>query len=449
MGELCARVERSISDAFPDEVWVRGAISGISRSANGHVYFDLVDPGELGKQSAATLPVALFAQARQRVNAILRKTQAVRMGDGVEIQIRGAVNYYPKQGRVQLIMSLIDPAFTLGQLEAAKAELMQKLKTEGLLDANRAIPFPALPLRVGLVTSTGSAAEADFVNHLRSTGLPFEITVFDARVQGDEAPSSIASAIAHAGDAPEIGEPSLDVIAVVRGGGAKTDLAAFDHESVARAIATSRLPVLVGVGHETDRSVADDVAHTSAKTPTACASVIIDAVALFDHRVNVAAERIATTAINQLGRSDLRLSEARSRLARVAIESVAERQASLETIGERISTKASRVVELADLHLDHQQVRVRSLDPAVALARGWSITQRPDGSVVTSVDDIVEGDTLTTTLANGTISSIVLTKSSQTTPTTSHQSGSDESDSAQADSGQSKSKNAPQEEETS
>lgn len=401
VGELCARVERSIRDAFPDEVWVRGAISGINRSANGHVYFDLVDPGELGKQSAATLPIALFAQSRQRVNAILRKTNSVRMSDGVEIQIRGAVNYYPKQGRVQLIMSLIDPAFTLGQLEAAKAELLEALRAEGLLDANRRLPFPVLPLRVGLVTSAGSAAEADFADHLRSTGLPFEITVFDTRVQGDDAPAAIAGALRDAGD------DDLDVVALVRGGGAKTDLVAFDNAAVARAIATNPLPVIVGVGHETDRSVADEVAHTSAKTPTACAAVIIDAVVLYEHRINVAAERIATAAINHLGRADLTLADARARLGRRAIETVAQRHAALETLSERIASRAARAIELADLHLDHQHVRVRSLDPAVALARGWSITHRSDGAVVTSVDQVDEGDTLTTTLADGTLESVV------------------------------------------
>ena len=135
--------------------------------------------------------------------------------------------------------------------------------------------------------------------------------------------------------------------------------------------------------------------------------MIIDAVVLYDHRVNIAAERIATAAINHLGRADLTLADARARLGRRAIETVAARQANLETISERIAARTSRAVELADLHLDHQHVRVRSLDPAVALARGWSITHRPDGTVVTSVDQVGEGDTLTTTLADGTLEAVV------------------------------------------
>ncbi len=397
-------VDDAISAAFPNEVWVQGSISGLNRSARGHVYFDLVETDELGQPGAASIPVALFANAKQRVNAILRRTNSIRMHDGVEIKIRGAVTFYERQGRVQLIMSLIDPSFTLGQIEQARAQLLGALAAEGLLRANGELPWPVLPLRIALVTSSGSAAEADVVHQLTSTGRPFEITVFDCRVQGDDAPGDIAAAIADAGAA----EPgAFDLVAVVRGGGARTDLVAFDHEKVARAIATCPLPVVVGVGHETDHSVADDVAHSFAKTPTACADLIIDSVARFEHRVTTASNRIATAAMHHLARADLQLASHRTNVARAANETLTAKASHLDLVEGRITNAASLALERAESVLERHEVRVRALDPAVALTRGWSITHRADGELVRTPNDLTTGDTVVTTLAGGRVTSTV------------------------------------------
>ena len=313
--ELCTALSAAVSSAFPDEVWVQGSISSLTRAANGHVYFDLVDPADdLGSATPGLLPVTLFSSDRQRVNAILRKAGNIRMSDGVEIRIRGRVAYYPPQGRVQLRMSLIDPAYTVGQMAAARQALLDALAVEGLLNAQRGLALPVPPLRVALLTSAGSAAHADFAHELAQSGYPFEITLYDCRVQGIDAVPSIVEAITLAATRPADGSghgtqdgaggapsvPPPDVIVLVRGGGARTDLAAFDHERVARAIATCPLPVLVGVGHEIDRSVADEVAHLSAKTPTATAALLVDAVRAFHQEVEQAAARLAGLASARL-----------------------------------------------------------------------------------------------------------------------------------------------------
>ena len=153
--------------------------------------------------------------------------------------------------------------------EVARAALLAKLAEEDLLRANADRPMPLVPLRVGLATSDGSAAEADFLDELRRSGFAFRVLRADTRVQGSDAPRSIASAIRM------LATHRLDVLALVRGGGARTDLAAFDDEAVARAIAACPVPVVTGIGHEVDTSVADEVAHTAAKTPTACAQLLV------------------------------------------------------------------------------------------------------------------------------------------------------------------------------
>lgn len=401
--QLCGVMEHAMDALFPDEVWVRGTISGLTRSRNGHVYFDLIDAEEEGRQPSAVLPVALFANAKHRVNAILKKSaNAIRMEDGIEIQIRGRVAYYPKQSRIQLIMSLIDPAFTLGLIEANRSRVLATLHADGLLDRNKAIPMPALPLRIGLVTSSGSAADADFRHELELSGLPFEVIALDARVQGDEAVATIVRALERA-----IGL-EIDVIAIVRGGGARTDLMAFDDEAVARAIASQRVPVVTGIGHEVDRAIADEVAHLAAKTPTACAGVFIEQVLSSRDRVERAAERIGRLADSALTSAGDRLAVARSELIRLATAAVDQQNLHVELLHDRIRRGAVHCLERSTARLDRAEIRARALDPATTMARGWSITRRGDGSILRSVDQTEAGEVLLTTLADGTVRSTVI-----------------------------------------
>ncbi len=421
MGALSDAIAERLRAAFPTEVWVRGEIQNFPRSPGYHSYFTLVD-SETSPPSQ--LSVVLLNSEKQRVNRLLMKAgYRVRMSDGTEVRIRGRLDWYGPRGQLQLRMVSIDPAFTLGQLAAARAELLDRLRAEGLLDANRAVRMPLLPLRIGVVTSSGSAAEADLLDELDRSGYAFAVQVADVRVQGTDAPSSIAGAIAW------FATREVDVVVVVRGGGATTDLAAFDHELVARAIAASPHPVLTGVGHEVDRSVADEVAHLAAKTPTAAAQHLIGVVAAAhdraedvfaavlqgaDHRLRVAgqhvdrlAARAATAAVSatraELGRVDAwaaRLSPlARRRLERAELQ-VDDRERRLRSV-------AVRRVEEAQRQLDVLAARVAVSDPQRALARGWSITRRADGTVLRSVADLPVGTRLHTILADGTVTSVV------------------------------------------
>ncbi len=400
--DVCRLVERTVDDAFPDEVWVRGVLSGITRSAAGHVYFDLVDPIDLGRSPEAVLPVALFANAKQRVNAILRRTNATRMDDGVEVRIRGKVAYYPRQGRVQLIMSLIDPAFTLGQLEAAKAVLLAELAALGVLDTNRRLPFPVLPLRIGLVTSAASAAEADFLTHLEQSGHPFTVVGFDTRVQGDGAVGELVAAITEAGRRSD-----LDVVCIVRGGGARTDLVAFDHRDVALAVAACPIPVMVGIGHEIDTSVIDSVAAVSTKTPTACAAHLIQAVDDYRRILDDAHRRLVLLTQNHLDRHRQRISLAAAGLHRLSSRATRRHHLMLELASPRLTTSVSRTLERARHRLETAELRISAVDPAKALERGWSITHTTEGTLVRTGRDVAVGTGLVTTLARGRIMSTV------------------------------------------
>lgn len=412
--ELCQQINNAVNSAFPAEIWVNGAISGLSRSANGHVYFDLIDPDSEGKSPSETIPVALFAKSKYRVNAILKRTNAIRMTDGVEVQIRGELTYYPRQSRVQLIMTLIDPAYTLGQLESSKAQLLAALKAEGLLTKNQRHPMPVLPLRVALITSHLSAAEADFVDELRASPYRFDITLLDTRVQGDEAVQGLCKALTEAG---QTGHDQFDVIALIRGGGARTDLVAFDNGDVARLIANSQLPVIVGVGHETDQSVADEVGHTSAKTPTAAARVLIDSVLRFERRVTSCADRIAHRSNDLLRQADLLLGSCQARIGYSANKSLNRSDNQLALSSQRAAGATKLAMERAAVALERSDLRIQALDPAKVMARGWSITRvvttagtldgPAPGQLVRSTKDLSQGTVLETTLADGRVLSTV------------------------------------------
>ncbi len=403
VGQLCRLVDGAIEQAFPDEVWVQGAISSLSRSANGHVYFDLVDPsGEVGASTGATLPVALFASTRNLVNRILRKAGGVRMHDGIEIRIRGRVAYYPPQGRVQLIMSLIDPQFTLGQMAEARTALLERLAASGLLERNQELAIPALPLRVALITSGGSAAFHDLVDELDASGHPFRITLLDSRVQGPEAVESLADSVTASNDL------DVDVTVIVRGGGARGDLVAFDHERVAEAVARCRHPVIVGIGHEIDRSVTDEVANTSAKTPTACAGVLIAAVDRFVARLDAATARLDGLAGLHLASAQDRLHRNGSRLVQAARRTVERNRIDLDHGRRRLARSPGLVVERSDATLTTASARLAALDPAVALRRGWTITRTDAGELVRSVTDVTDGTLLRTTTMDGMITSRVV-----------------------------------------
>jgi exodeoxyribonuclease VII large subunit len=276
VGRLGELLKEGLSALFPGDLWVEGQVSGFHDARSGHAYFDLVEPSdEPGRAVAAKLSVALFKQARGRVDRTLSEAGGLALSNDMQVRIRARIDFYPPSGRLQLIMQGIDPGFTLGRLAVERERLLHALADEGLLRANRANPIPVPPLRVGLVTSVGSAAHADFNEELSCSGFPFTILERDARVQGEGSAIDLAEAL------HMVATHRPDVIALVRGGGSATDLAAFDAEVLARTIATLDVAVVTGIGHEVDRAVADEVAHSAFKTPTACAAAIVGQVTAF------------------------------------------------------------------------------------------------------------------------------------------------------------------------
>jgi len=423
VAEFNSLLSQAMGELFPDDIWVEGEISNLTRSRAGHVYFDLVEPTEPGVPSPAKISVVLFNQTKQIVNNQLKRHNVGRLLDGMAVRVRAAVDFYEQRGSLQLRMTGIDPRYILAAMAAEREALLQRLHQEGVAQQNKAIPLPTVPLRIGLVTSAGSAASADFLTELRQSGLGFQITSCDSRVQGDLAANGLIASLR------TLYQRDVDVIVVIRGGGSRGDLAVFDNESLARCIAEAPAPVFTGIGHEIDSSVADAVAHTALKTPTAVATELVGLVGGFAEQAESRWEIIRTLSMGYGDRAELALAQRAARVARAGRSGSAQALAALEARGQRVShsaiaglraaevqldvygealpRRAERIVRASTTNLDHLDARVRALDPAVLLRRGWSITRAVDGGVVSRVAQVKPGDTIVTEVLDGTIISNV------------------------------------------
>lgn len=424
VGELHEAINGLLDHVFGGEVWVEGELRNVKRSSRQHVYFDLVDPGAPNDVNRPMLSVTLFDSDRQEVNRhIVANGDRMRMVDGVRVRIRGRLATYPVRSTLQLRMTWIDPTYTLGVMGQERDRVLAALAADGLLDRNGALALVEPPLHVGIVTSIGSAAHADALDELRRSGLGFRVTVIDARTQGVDAEMSLVRAL-HVAESL-----ALDVVALVRGGGARTDLAAFDSERLARTIAALSIPVITGIGHEIDRTVADDVAHTAHKTPTAAAAaLVVRSQAARDELHDTwlvvgsaAAGRIlrSTQAIDRTGRAvahatdrhlrrDLqRITNLVGRVAVAAPRCPADAGVTVRTAADSVTTAARRTLSDAARRVDVDAARARAHDPALAMARGWTITRSGDGRLIRSASQVGPGERISTVTADGELTSIV------------------------------------------
>lgn len=417
VAELAAAINDQLRRGFSDGVWVRGEIDGL-RNSGPHTYFSLVEHGDDGR---AVLSVSLFAPMKRNLTPVLKKNR-LELGNGMKVRIFGHLDYYAPNGRLGLKMAGIDPRFTLGELSQARDQVVRRLVASGLFDANRRVTMASVPIRVGVVTSVGTAAWHDFHDEFARSGLGFELRVCDTRVQGDGAEHSIAAAIRTLSRRPDV-----DCVVVIRGGGARNELATFDAESIAVAIATAPVPVITGLGHEIDRSVADDVAHTSHKTPTACARALIDVVREYRDDAEQAWAAITSLAVHRLGGASTSLVDRAHRVARrthAAVERADERLLTradrlvtlpgrtldahdrrLDEVARRIATRSPQLIESQTHRLDALAARLALADPVNLLRRGWSISRDTDGNIIRSVDDVAPGTIMSTQLADGRLSS--------------------------------------------
>lgn len=364
-------------------------------SAAGHQYFDLVEKGEgaARDQVVGVLSAVIWKGEYLRLRPVLERA-GERLAEGLRVRCRVSVDFYPPGGRLQVQVREIDPTFTLGDLAKRRQETLLALAEAGLMERNKALALPPLPLAIALVTSIGSAAYHDFLATLQESGYAFRVLAVHSAVQGAEAERSLPGALALAAVS------ACDCVVLIRGGGAKSDLAVFDSQAVAEAVARAAKPVLTGLGHEIDEAVADLVAWRSFKTPTKVAEELVARIANAEVAVARLREQVARQA-------RLTVSEADGRLARAERRAVAAR-ARLTQVGLRLATLAEGLRRVARhrLRAAEQQVAgwarlVAELAPARTLRRGFSITRDAAGTALRDPAAVAAGTPIETELAGG------------------------------------------------
>lgn len=387
--EVAALVQ-AVGDALQARfgpVAVRGELAGWTRAASGHCYFNLRAP-----DGSAGLRCAMFRRAAGLLDFAPR--------DGQAVELRGRLAVYEPRGELQLIVEAMRPAGA-GALMEQFLRLKARLEAEGLFDAARKRALPAFPRRLGVVTSPVAAALHDVVTALARRAPHVEVVLYPAPVQGLEAPPLLAAALAEAGRRAEV-----DALIVCRGGGSLEDLWAFNDERVVRAIAASPVPVVCGVGHETDVTLADFAADLRAPTPTAAAELAaperracLDALAERQARLQRAARQ-------RLDREAQRIDRAALRLARPS-DTLRRHQQALALLAQRLDAALPAALQRHRQALALRAVRLAALDPARVLERGYAWVSDADGRALLSVDQVRPGAPLTVVLRDGRVRATV------------------------------------------
>jgi exodeoxyribonuclease VII large subunit len=398
---LTAQLESAYGRRHP--CWVRGEVAKVYEKT--HLYVDLVDAGSSASDSKR--PVLNAHCWASQWNPLKRKLAAdgVTLQPGMIVNFFGYVDVYAPQGRIGFTVTEIDVAGLLGDVARRRLELIARLTSEGLLDANKRLVLSPVPLRVGLVASPQTEGYSDFTGQLLNSGFGFEVLLVRTAVQGEAAPAQIVAAIS------TLDAHGVDIICLVRGGGSKGDLASFDDERVARAIARSSTPVFTGVGHTGDESIADLVAHTRAITPTKLGEEIASLVS------NWYANNVRSPARKLLSATEALLDEAHEYVGerrRTMIFAVRDRlraeERHLESTHQRLLIQSRHLLASAAQSLASTRQLLVAYDPKKRLAQGWSIVTNADGLVVRSLDHVRVGEDVRVMLSDGTFVSTVKEK---------------------------------------
>ena len=392
-----------LNNLFPQDFWIEGQISNFRIvPKSGHAYFDLIDPvSDQGSQPMGKFSVALWNSQRSEIDRTLQNKSDLILANDINVKILAHLDFWPPGGRLQLIMRDVDPQFTFGHLAQEKEKLLQNLKTEGLTERNKLHIISKPALNIALITSIGSAAYADFCDELLNSNFSFNVLARDTRMQGEGSASDIEEGL------KIVTSYQPDVIAIIRGGGSTSDLLSFDSESLARAIANSSIPIFTGIGHEIDQSVADVVAHTSYKTPTACAVGLVETVNEFIEKILAIKTAIINLSHNKISLAQSHHSNLYSRTVTIAKTSLFNSNENLKGVKERISVIVPNIIKRNGDKLHGFEDQIRALDPKRLLARGWSITRTQNGEIISSTNNLFKGDEIETIFEDGTVKSTI------------------------------------------
>lgn len=377
------------SDDVMRDVWVGGEVSNLSRPSSGHIYFTLKDP-------SSALKCVIWKQTAWRLPLMLQ--------NGMAVEAHGSVGIYERDGQYQLYVDAVRLTGE-GALYQEYLRLKARLEAEGLFDAERKRDLPERPSAIGLVTSASGAALQDILNTLRRRYPLVKVLLAPCAVQGEEAPLQIVRSLAMLNT-----QNAVDVIIVARGGGSLEDLWAFNDESVVRAIADSGIPVITGIGHETDITLSDFAADVRAATPTAAAEQAVPDAAELREQLSVVANELVYTSQQTCAAARARLQDGARRLElQSPLWRVRSGRQRMDELQARLFKDQAHRMQLLHSHLVNLQRRLVNLGPQAVLQRGYAIVRTAEGKLVSRVGQVHRDELIDIRVSDGVILSKVLT----------------------------------------
>ena len=422
--ELNSLIKEVIESEIPDEYWVEAELSEC-RENRGHCYMELIQKDERTATPIAKASAKCWASKWLVIRPYFERTTGQRLSAGMKVLLKVYAQFHEAYG-FSWIVTDIDPTYTMGDMARKRQEIIRQLKAEGVFDLQKELPMPLFCQRIAVISSETAAGYGDFCNQLSDNpyGFQFKTWLFPAIMQGEGIERSIIEALNRINAICD----DFDAVAIIRGGGATSDMSGFDTLALAENVANFPLPIITGIGHERDESVLDMVSHTRVKTPTAAATFLISHLKEVLDVVNHAQDLIARYAQQKLSilnaqlstisemiprlfsvvktRQEARLESLQSRMISEIQQKIVGHQSRLEGFEQRIPILLERKLLSEHHRLEMMTEKVKSLDPTLLLQRGYSITLK-DGKAVRDAAILKENDIIETRLSKGTIRSKV------------------------------------------
>ncbi len=422
--ELNGLVSAVIETTLNKEYWVEAELSEV-REVRGHCFMELVQKDENTHTPVAKASAKCWKSTWMLVKPYFERVTGQVMHAGMKVLLRVYANFHEAYG-FSWIVTDINPEYTMGDLARRRLAIIRQLKEEGVYDLQRELRLPLFAQRIAVISSEGAAGYGDFCHQLENNGygFQFDVTLFPAVMQGEQVEDSIVCAL----DSINTRIDDFDVVVIIRGGGATSDLSGFDTLRLAENVANFPLPIITGIGHERDESILDMVSHTRVKTPTAAASFLIDHLATVQRHLDDVRQQLVTMVLGRLDAERLRINKLGTQIPLLATEvlkheevrlgrmkvlveqavgmGLQKRESDLKQLRLQLKSTAESALQSQVSRLRELELKVQQLDPERMLHYGYSITMK-GGRVVRDASALADGDELLTKLAKGNVTSIV------------------------------------------
>ena len=401
--ELNGLVKRTIRDRMSETYWVQAELSDVRSNYSGHCYLEFIQKDASGNNLIAKARGTIWSNIYKMLKPYFEQETGQAFASGIKVLVRVSVDFHELYGYSLTVLD-IDPTYTVGDMERKRREILRQLEEEGVIDLNKELEMPVLPQRIAVISSATAAGYGDFCNQLSNNprGYGFYTELFPAIMQGERVEESIIAAL----DAIYARLEAFDVVVIIRGGGATSDLSGFDTYDLAANCAQFPLPIITGIGHERDDTVIDLIAHTRVKTPTAAAAFLIACMDQVADRLDNLSFRLQQGVRNRLLWEHRRIEGLKQRIPSSAYKRISDAKYGLLAANRDLQMATRQFLSMKKHRLELLLQRLNDALPEKQLARGYSITLK-NGKAVKDASALKEGDTLVTLLYKGIVESVI------------------------------------------